>query len=118
MVDIKRHIERLYQDSCNVYERQEYIKENKSTGQKDVLVIENMPCRISYKNIYSNDITDKLSYKAQSIKLFCSPAYTIKAGSRLEVNRNGVVTLYRASGEPAIYNSHIEINLELWDVIS
>lgn len=115
---MKKAIEKLYQDRCNVYERQEYIKGNKSTGHRDVIVIENMPCRVSYSNIYANDVTDTVAYKQQAVKLFYSPGNNIKPGSRVEVTRNGYTTLYRASSEPAIYNSHIEINLTLWDVIS
>lgn len=114
----KKYIERLYNDMCTVYERQEYLKENKTTAYKDVAVIENMPCRISYEKTVSNALTDKLAYKSQGIKLFYSAECHIKAGSRIMVLRNGVTTAYRASGEPAVYNTHNEIMLELWDVIS
>ncbi len=115
---MREALESLYMDTCNVYELQEYTKANKSTGHKDVLVTSDMPCRISYSTITANDETDKAAYKAQSVKLFFSPDRNIKPGSKVEVKRGDTSTLYRASGEPAIYPSHKEISLELWEMTS
>lgn len=117
-MSIRKALESLYNDTCSVYERQEYTKENKSTGHKDVLVISDMPCRISYSTISANDETDKAAYKAQSVKLFFAPDRNIKPGSKVEVTRCGVTTMYKASGECAIYPTHKEINLELWELTS
>lgn len=117
-MSIRDALESMYTDTCNVYERQEYTKANRSTGHKDVLVISDMPCRISYSTITANNETDKAAYKAQSVKLFFAPDKNIRAGSKVEVTRGDSTTLYRASGEPAIYSTHKEINLELWEVTS
>jgi hypothetical protein len=103
-------------DTCNVYERVDYVKDNGSTGQKMELVTADMPCRISYSSISANSETDKAAYKSQGVKLFFSPSRDIKPGSMVEVTREDTTTKYRASGEPAIYPAHKEIELELWEV--
>ena len=48
MVDAQRKaIESLYKDRCEVVEYQKIKKENKSTGQIEVSVLKNQPCRLS-----------------------------------------------------------------------
>jgi hypothetical protein len=115
-VSIRSALESLYEDTCNVYESREYIKENGSTGHREELVTADIPCRISYKSINAGTETDKADYKEQLVKLFIAPEISIKPGSRVEVTRNGSTTMYKASGEPAIYYGHKEIVLELWEV--
>lgn len=114
-MSIMEAIESLYRDSCNVYEREEYAKANGSTGQRDVLVISDMPCRISYSSSPPSSEGEVAAEKRQTVKLFYSPERAIKAGSKVEVTRQGVSVMYKASGEAAIYLSHKETELELWD---
>lgn len=116
-MSVRKALESLYKDKCNVYERQEYIKENKSTGHRDVLVISDMPCRISFSSFPANRENDRAAYKEQSIKLFYAPDRVIKPGSKIEVTRCGVATSYKASGEPARYTTHNEISLELYEKV-
>lgn len=115
-MSIRAALESLYKDTCNIYERVDYVKENGSTGQRMELVTDDMPCRISYSNISANSETDKAAYKSQGVKLFFSPNRDIKPGSMVEVTRENTTTKYKASGEPAIYPTHKEIELELWEV--
>lgn len=49
---------------------------------------------------------------AQTVKLFCAPELVIPAGSDIEVKHRGRVLTFRASGVPAVYDSHQEIPLE------
>lgn len=114
-MSIREALETLYTDKCTVYERTDYKKDNKSTGQKDVLVISELPCRVSFSTITANNETDKAAYKSQTVKLFFSPDVNIKPGSKIVVTRCGVSTTYCASSEPAIYPSHKEIELTLSD---
>ncbi|HEL7581839.1 TPA: hypothetical protein UL930_003759, partial [Clostridioides difficile] len=73
------------------------------------IVLENQPCKLSYKNIVSAT-EGKLAKLEQTIKLFISPDIEIKAGSKLIINDKE----YVRSGESAIYPNHQEIILELF----
>ncbi|HBG7381158.1 TPA: hypothetical protein KRD64_003799 [Clostridioides difficile] len=110
----RRAIELLYRDKCTIVEYQP-VKDpvTKRTNNKEVVVLENQPCKLSYKNITS--ATDgKVAKLEQTIKLFISPNISIKAGSKLIItNQNNVTKEYIRSGEPAIYQNHQEIILEL-----
>ncbi|MDO0375587.1 hypothetical protein KLN91_18850 [Clostridioides difficile] len=106
----RKAIELLYRDKCTIIEYQP-IKDSitKRSSNKEVVVLENQPCKLSYKNITS--ATDgKVAKLEQTIKLFISPDIEIKAGSKLIINDKE----YVRSGESAIYPNHQEIILELF----
>ncbi|KPI56319.1 hypothetical protein IM33_05105 [Clostridioides difficile] len=106
----RKAIEMLYRDKCTIVEYQP-IKDpvTKRTNNKEVIVLENQPSKLSYKNITST--TDgKVAKIEQTIKLFISPDIEIKAGSKLIINDKE----YVRSGESAIYSNHQEIILELF----
>ncbi|HBG7355565.1 TPA: hypothetical protein KRD68_002158 [Clostridioides difficile] len=105
----RKAIEMLYRDKCTIVEYQP-IKDpvTKRTNNKEVVVLESQPCKLSYKNIAS--ATDgKVAKLEQTIKLFISPDIKIKAGSKLIINDKE----YVRSGESAIYPNHQELILEL-----
>ncbi|HEB5000133.1 TPA: hypothetical protein R0E49_000643 [Clostridioides difficile] len=105
----RKAIEMLYRDKCTIVEYHP-IKDpiTKRTNNKEVVVLENQPCKLSYKNITS--ATDgKVAKLEQTIKLFISPNIEIKAGSKLIINNKE----YVRSGESAIYPNHQEVVLEL-----
>ncbi len=47
------------------------------------------------------------------MKLFLAPEIRVNSGSRIAVTQNGISNEYCASGEPAVYDTHQEILLEL-----
>ncbi|MDC2909870.1 hypothetical protein POL28_19590 [Clostridioides difficile] len=105
----RKAIEMLYRDKCTIVKYQP-VKDpvTKRTNNKEVIVLENQPCKISYKTITST--TDgKVAKLEQTIKLFISPDIEIKSGSKLIINNKE----YARSGEPAIYPNHQEVVLEL-----
>lgn len=106
----RKAIEILYRDKCTIVEYQP-IKDpvTKRTNNKEVIVLENQPCKLSYKNIVSAT-EGKLAKLEQTIKLFISPNISVKAGSKLIINNKE----YVRSGESAIYPNHQEIILELF----
>ncbi|MDO0140813.1 hypothetical protein KLN28_20205, partial [Clostridioides difficile] len=98
----RKAIEMLYRDKCTIVEYQP-IKDpiTKRTNNKEIVVLENQSCKLSYKNIVS--ATDgKVAKLEQTIKLFISPDIEIKAGSKLIINDKE----YVRSGESAIYPNH------------
>lgn len=115
MVKARKAIESLYDDTCTITEHQKVQKENKSTGFADVVVLENQPCRLSYKTVNNANQTDTgTSSIVQTIKVFIAPEIKVKPGSKLTITHKGVTTEYKNSGEPAIYDTHQEVVLELF----
>ncbi len=113
MVSSKKAIERLYTGLCDVIDQQEiFDPETKQTSFESVTVAERQPCRLSYSNI-SQAVQGNAAAIQQVIKLFIAPEVIVKAGARVDVTQNGRTTSYKAAGQPAIYNSHQEIMLEL-----
>lgn len=115
MVKARKAIESLYDGTCTITEHQKVKKENKSTGFQDVVVLENEPCRLSFKTINNTNSTETgASAVVQIAKVFLAPEIKVKPGSKLSVTQNGVTTEYKSSGEPAFYSTHQEIVLELF----
>lgn len=108
-------IESLYDGKCTIIEHQKVKKENKSTGFQDVVVHEDIPCRLSFKTINGAKQSDTTAAITQTTKVFVAPEIQVKPGSKLTITQNGVTTEYKSSGKPAFYNTHQEIILELFD---
>jgi len=106
-------LERLYKGRCNVYENQSYKRSDHSTGFKNALVEENVPCRLSFKNITTTSKDGHHDIVTSIVKLFLDPTIEITPGSTLEITQNNRTSVYRRSGEPSIYSTHQEIILEL-----
>lgn len=115
MVKARKAIESLYDGKCTITEHQKIKKENMSTGFQDVVVQENIPCRLSFKTINNTNQTDTAaSAVVQITKVFLAPEIQIKPGSKLTITQNDVTTEYKSSGKPAFYSTHQEIVLELF----
>ncbi|KNY25000.1 hypothetical protein [Pseudobacteroides cellulosolvens] len=116
---IKKQYKKLYTDTANVYR---YSKTTTSAGATRVNVgltpsIQNMPCRISQKELNSpiqsqTPTENNISYE---IKLFCSIDYELKTGDRIEITRNGKVIKTYEAGEPFLYPTHQELLLHRLD---
>lgn len=109
----KKALESMHTGTCTIYEYQD-VKDlvTKRTINQEVLVIENQPCRLSYKNITKTSDGD-IPTLTQVIKLFISNEINIKAGSKIVVTQNNKTTEYKNTGEPAIYSNHQEVILEI-----
>ena len=114
----KQAHENVYYDGvCTIVEYSNVTDPNtKRTTQKEITVVENQPCNLSFEKISTVIQTDTAATVTQGTKLFLSPEITVKSGSKIIVEQNGIKTEYAASGEPAIYSEHQEIMLELFKV--
>ena len=113
MVKAKKALETMYVGKCIVTEYRKVKKENLSTGFEEVIVLENVPCRLSSSSIgQSSD--GNTSGISQVIKVFLSPDIEIKPGSKMTISQNNKVVDYKSSGQPAFYATHQEIVLELF----
>lgn len=111
----RKDLERLYVDRCNIYEYQEVLDpETGITEHQEVLVHENVPCKLSHKSVSQagEGIVAPINLVSS---LTLSPDITVPAGSKIIVTRNGIATAYRNSGEPAIHINHQKIVLELFE---
>jgi len=104
----------LYTGKCDVVEYQKYL-DGAITRYKEVTVLTDQPCHLSYGSIPAADSADGGGAAlTQVTKLFLPPGVEIKPGSKLIVTQNGQTTAYSQSGQPAVYESHTEITLQLF----
>lgn len=113
-MDVRKAIESMYKGVCTIIEFKG-IKDpiTKITTHNEVVVLENQPCRLSYKTVTSTTQTT-IPIETQTIKLFIAPDVVIKPGSKLVVTQNGKSMEFSRSGEPAVYTNHQEVMLELF----
>lgn len=84
------------------------------TNFQEVTVLEDQPCKLSFETLTSSN-GDPVATVSQSVKLFISPDVVIKAGSKIIVTQHGRTTEYSNSGVPAVYPTHQEIMLTLFN---
>ena len=113
---VRQAIERLYKGLCSV--RVKVSSVNKETGETvftEKVVLTEQPCRLSFSSRNSSAKDDGYNTVSQSVVLFIAPEIEIPSGSRITVTQNGKTTDYCRSGESAVYTSHQEIALELFE---
>lgn len=106
----------LWTGLCTIYEYTSVTDpDTYQTTQKMVVVLENEPCRLSYRHEQATNIQSGAAVVSQSITLFIRPDLVINPGSVIEITQNGVTTKYKGSGKPAVYTKHQEIILHLYE---
>lgn len=112
----RKAIESTYSGVCAIIERRDVRDEKTKITRKnkEVSVVENQPCKLSFEKLNAVVQTGTAAKQTQGTKLFIAPEIKVKPGSKIIVEQNGVTTAYSASGEPAVYFSHSEYMLELF----
>lgn len=106
----------LWTGKCTIYEFQNVVHPNTyQTTQKEVAVLVDEPCRLSYNHEQSTNIANGAAVVSQSITLFIRPDLKINPGSVIEITQNGVTERFRRSGKPAVYSNHQQIVLQLYE---
>ena len=108
----------LWTDTCTIYNLEEvFDEETYQTVLREVEVVKDEPCRMSFsrRSQYPTAINEGVAWVEQELKLFIRVDIEIKAGSVIEITRNGVTIKYRRSGSPLRYSTHQEIMLELYE---
>ena len=112
----RRALERLWKDRCTIIGR---VKASdpvtKQTKFQEKPLLEDQPCKLSFKALDTTTTTGNVAVMTQGVKLFLSPDVSIKPGSKITVTQNGVTTEYSSSGVPAKYPTHQEIMLKLFE---
>jgi hypothetical protein len=112
----KNPLSALWTGRCTIYEFHDVTNPfTHQTTQKEVAVLEDEPCRLSYRQEQATNIQSGAAVVSQSIKLFIRPDLVINPGSVIEITQHGVTCKYKGSGQPAVYCNHQEIILELYD---
>lgn len=111
----RKEIESTYDCLCDIVEYQAVKNSiNKRTEHQEVKVLEKQACRISYKTIANTNQSEQENTTTQIVKLFIAPEVKIKPGSKIVITKEDWLKEYKNSGEPAIYDTHQEIVLEIW----
>lgn len=110
-LDVQRRIlEKTYDATCTIKAMTD-VKVDGETTIQEVTVVENQLCGLSHS---SNSHAKQGSVNAeasQTVKLFLAPEIAVKPGSKITVVQNGRTYNLEASGLPAVYSTHQEINL-------
>ena len=109
----RKSVEQMYTGTCDVWSYEQYTKDNGATGNKEVKLFEQQPCRLSYSSNTSAEPSSTLSDVRQDITLFIAPELAIKPGSKIIVTQAGKTAEYKSSGDPKMYESHQEVALEI-----
>ena len=113
---VREAIESTYIGTCTVIE---HIKEKddktKQNKYIEKAVYEDKSCRLSFENISNTNQTSTTNNVAQIVKLFIAPELQIKNGSKIIVTQNNRTVEYKNSSEPAVYETHQEIVLQLFE---
>lgn len=106
----------LWIGKCTISEYQNVVDpETYQTTQKEVEVVTDEPCRLSFKSEAVTNINSGAAEMTQFTVLFIRPDLNIKPGSIIEVTQNGVTTKFRRSGKPTVYTNHQEVKLTLYE---
>lgn len=107
---IKQAIESLYTGKATIYTA---VHEKNAHGAQDQswdVLYEEIPCRLSYDRKAANS-QDTYGAVDQDVTLYCDPSYIIPAGAKVKVVQNGAERTYECGSDPAVYESHQEVEL-------
>lgn len=107
-------IQSLWAGVCNIFGFKDVEDEYGATSHAEVMLFENLPCRLSFKNISQTSQTESFAVSSQVVKLFIAPEVYVPPGSVVEVTQNGITRKYKHSGISAVYTNHQEIVLEAY----
>lgn len=113
---VNNPLAKLWSGKCTIYEFQDITDPDTfQTTQKEVPVLVDEPCRLSYNREQATNISNGAAVVSQSITLFIRPDLIINPGSVIEIVQHGVTEKYKGSGQPAVYCNHQEIVLQLYE---
>lgn len=111
---VRRTIESMYDDICNIIEHQKVRQPDGSSGFADVTVHENVPCKLSFQSDDATNETDSATRQTKVIEVFLAPEIKVKAGSKLVITHLGDTTEFKNTGVPSVYETHQEIILDIF----
>lgn len=110
----RESIQSMWTGICNIFGFKDVEDKYGATTHAEVTLFENLPCRLSFKNISQTSQTESFAVSSQVVKLFIAPEVYVPPGSIIEVTQNGITRKYKHSGISAVYTNHQEIVLEAY----
>ena len=107
-------IQSMWTGICNIFGFKDVEDEYGATSHAEVMLFENLPCRLSFKNISQTSQSESFAVSSQVVKLFIAPEVYVPPGSVIGVTQNGVTRKYKHSGISAVNTNHHEIVLEAY----
>ena len=112
----RKALESTYEGVATVVEYKKVMnEETKLIELGEVVVLEEQTCKLSFSKLEATKQSDSSASVTQVTKIFISPDITINPGSKITITQTGVTTDYTCSGVPAVYPTHQEIMLELFE---
>ena len=112
----RKALESTYEGVATVVEYKKVMnEETKLIELGEVVVLEEQPCKLSFSKLEATKQNNSSASVTQVTKLFISPNITINPGSKITVTQTGITADYTCSGVPAVYPTHQEIVLELFE---
>lgn len=113
----RKAIERNHYDgTCTVTEHKKVTDtKTRISDYRDVVTLEDQPCHLIFKTVNSTKQSESASVMEQVTKLLIPPDVAIKPGSKITVTQAGKTADYTYSGVPAVYPTHQEIMMELFE---
>ena len=111
MVNTKKALMSLWKDLFSLVEYQEDVKPNNADGFKEVTILKDQLCKLSFSTLKEVNQDDTGAAVVQITKLFCDNQIDIKPGSKIVVQRDGRTFEYSQSGQPGVFSQHQEIVL-------
>lgn len=106
----------LWKGRCTIFKYEDVTDPATfQTSQREVITVEDEPCRISFNSEAVTNPSTGLAEMSQFTVLFIRPDLEVDPGSVIEVTQNGRTTKYKRSGKPAVYTNHQEIRLTLYE---
>ncbi|OON85917.1 hypothetical protein BXO88_09825 [Oribacterium sp. C9] len=84
-------------------------------SEQPVQGLTDVPCHLSIESKTAAIQSESAAAVAQVTKLFTQPDVVIPSGSKITVTQAGVTKAYKRSGIPAVYISHQEIVLDVFN---
>ncbi|MDP4152884.1 MAG: hypothetical protein Q8865_05500 [Bacillota bacterium] len=110
------HLEALWKGVCTITVRNETVDPvTKRTVFLPEDIVRDEPCRISFKTFAQASESGTGNKIVQIVSLFLASDISVPAGSKITVTQNGRTNIYKNSGVPAVFSTHQEITLELFE---
>lgn len=105
-------IQSIWHDTCTVYVKSP-VKHGVITSFDDVVLYEDLPCRLSYSDSKTAQEGELVTKVGQVITLFLASDVEIPAGAKIAVTHAKTTTIYKQSSQIRVHTNHIEVNLDI-----
>ena len=112
---IKAILTQFYTGICKVEIKESVTDPDTHKTRPEVVTLyDNVQCRLSHESKSVSESYER-NRVAQTIMLFLDNIYEIPAGAKITVTQDEVTNIYGMASEPNVFETHQEIELELWE---